>query len=203
MNKTTGLIKAHGNDCSFYIEKYRSTSGRKMEKVSANMQDYLVAIVALTSLHGHAHTRDIARMLHVKMPSVTYALKTLSRKKFLLYSPSAPVILTESGKKLGMHLYQCRMTIKDFFEKVLYLPPVRAMEFACMLEHRMDKRSLEAFHFLTAAIEERPDCRTLKKDLKDCLFLERKLVETNKTKDCKIQESVQEESFNRSVSIDG
>ena len=142
-----------------------------MEKVSTNMQDYLVAIVALTSVHGHAHTRDIARMLHVKMPSVTYELKTLGRKKFLLYSPSAPVILTESGKKLGMHLYQCRMIIKDCFEKVLYLPPVRAMEFACVLEHRMDKRTLEAFHFLTAAIEERPDCRTLKKDFRVRAYL--------------------------------
>ena len=43
MNKTTGLIKAHGNDCSFYIEKYRIVLRGKEYKygIAQEIQDLI------------------------------------------------------------------------------------------------------------------------------------------------------------------
>ena len=45
------------------------------ELMSSNMEDYLETIALLIDEHGHAHARDVARRLNVKMPSVTCALR--------------------------------------------------------------------------------------------------------------------------------
>ena len=57
------------------------TGPKKAEAIqlSASLEDYLETIAALIEEHGHAHTSDIAERMKVKMPSVTYALGTLSR----------------------------------------------------------------------------------------------------------------------------
>ena len=58
------------------------------DRVSASQEDYIEAIAELIEEHGHAHTRDIAVKLGVKMPSVTNALWSLSRQNLILYSPN-------------------------------------------------------------------------------------------------------------------
>ena len=50
------------------------------EPMSSHMEDYLETIALLIEEHGHAHARDVARRLNVKMPSVTSALKLLAAR---------------------------------------------------------------------------------------------------------------------------
>ena len=38
--------------------------------LTASLEDYLEAIAELISCEGHAHTKEIAKKLNVKMPSV-------------------------------------------------------------------------------------------------------------------------------------
>ena len=38
------------------------------EPMSSHMEDYLETIALLIEEHGHAHARDVARRLNVKMP---------------------------------------------------------------------------------------------------------------------------------------
>ena len=47
------------------------------KKLSASLEDYLEAIAELCSKEGHAHSKEIAEKLSVKMPSVTEALRQL------------------------------------------------------------------------------------------------------------------------------
>ena len=42
--------------------------------LTASLEDYLEAIAELTAAEGHAHTKEIAKKLNVKMPSVTGGL---------------------------------------------------------------------------------------------------------------------------------
>ena len=54
------------------IAKKQSSS-----QLSESLEDYLEAIAELIVVEGHAHTKDIARKLDVKMPSVTGAIRQL------------------------------------------------------------------------------------------------------------------------------
>ena len=71
----------------------------EMEKISSSLEDYLEAIAEIIEDNGHAHTKDIADKLHVKMPSVTSALQTLSANGLIRYQSHAPVV--------SLHLASC------------------------------------------------------------------------------------------------
>ena len=63
------------------------------------MEDYLEAIAELIAVDGHAHTKEIAQKLNVKMPSVTGALRQLVQLGYIVYNTHYPVQLTEEGKR--------------------------------------------------------------------------------------------------------
>ena len=50
-------------------------------KISSSLEDYIEVISEIIEENGHAHTKDIADRLNVKMPSATKALQNLSEKK--------------------------------------------------------------------------------------------------------------------------
>ena len=66
------------------------------KKLSASLEDYLEAIAELCAAEGHAHSKEIAQKLSVKMPSVTKQhrsfgyLQTTSTSKTLI-STVAPL----------------------------------------------------------------------------------------------------------------
>lgn len=47
--------------------------------ISSSLEDYLEAIAEIIERNGHAHTKDIADRLGVKMPSVTNARRRFRR----------------------------------------------------------------------------------------------------------------------------
>ena len=49
------------------------------KQLTASLEDYLEAIAELTAVDGHAHAKEIAVRLNVKMPSVTGALRQLDQ----------------------------------------------------------------------------------------------------------------------------
>lgn len=65
--------------------------------ISSSLEDYLEAIAEIIEQKGHAHTKDIADRLKVKMPSVTNALQALSARGLINYQSHTPVELTTVG----------------------------------------------------------------------------------------------------------
>ena len=96
--------------------------------VSASLEDYLEAIGELIRLHGHAHTKDIAARLNVKMPSVTNALGVLSKSGHIIYRPNLPVLLTETGKALADRVTRRHRILQDFLHPARRRekPPVKS-----------------------------------------------------------------------------
>ncbi|MBP5586310.1 MAG: hypothetical protein J6Y92_08165, partial [Lentisphaeria bacterium] len=48
-------------------------------QLTESLEDYLEAIAELIAVEGHAHAKEIAAKLNVKMPSVTGALRQLEK----------------------------------------------------------------------------------------------------------------------------
>ena len=130
-------------------------------RLSESLEDYLEAISELIAIEGHAHTKEIAEKLNVKMPSVTAALRQLDKMGCIVYNTHYPVQLTPAGKEIADQVVRRHRILKKFFGEILGLNPEKASETACRLEHAVDEETIERFILFSEAIENRSDARAL------------------------------------------
>ena len=130
-------------------------------KLSASLEDYLEAIAELSHHEGHAHSKEIAERLGVKMPSVTEALRQLVDMGYIIYNVHYPVELTPAGEEVAWEIVTRHRVLKRFFTEILGLSPEKAADTACHLEHVVDSDTIERFVIFSDAITKRSDARSL------------------------------------------
>lgn len=130
--------------------------------ISSSLEDYLEAIAEIVDEKGHAHTKDIADRMNVKMPSVTNALQALATRGLIRYQSHAPVILTVPGAETAAVIRHRHSAMKRFFRDVLKLDVSEADSTACRIEHVIGEKVMSRFVALADAIAEREDCRVLR-----------------------------------------
>ena len=113
------------------------------KKLSASMEDYLEIIYLLVKKNKLARVKDIAEHLGVKKPSVTGALRLLSRKELIRYTPYGYIDMTEAGEKIAQQIFRRHDILKQFLTKVLQINPEDAENDACKIEHAISDASLE------------------------------------------------------------
>ncbi len=139
--------------------------------LTESLEDYLEAIAELCAENGHAHTKEIADKLKVKMPSVTGALRQLADMGYIVYSTHYPVTLTPEGKVVAIQVAKRHQILKKFFMDILGMPAVNASEAACHLEHLIDEDTAAKFILFSEAIENRRDAAGLRTFLSDAMEL--------------------------------
>lgn len=138
-------------------------------KISSSLEDYLEAISEIISVNGHAHTKDIARRLQVKMPSVTNALQALSVRGLIRYQSHAPVVLTALGAETAAVIVRRHRALKKFFAEILKIDAAEAEHVACEIEHVIGEKVMSRIVTLGEAISEREDCRQLREYLENTM----------------------------------
>lgn len=113
------------------------TINPKNEKLSSSLEDYLEVIFNVLANTEVARSKDIADALGVAKPSVTGALKTLSGKGLVNYTPYGYVTLTEKGRKQAAVIAGKHSIIKSFFVDALGIERVIAETAACKVEHSL------------------------------------------------------------------
>jgi len=108
------------------------------QRLSPSMEDYLEVIYGLVKQNRVARVRDIADILSVTMPSVTGALKKLSKKELVNYDPHEVITLTPEGEKLAGKLVHTHRSIASFLTDILNIDPEIAEKNACRMEHAID-----------------------------------------------------------------
>ena len=143
-----------------------------MQKIlTESLEDYLEAIAELCATDGHAHTRDIAAGLQVKMPSVTGALRQLARMGYIIYNTHYPVTLTPKGKVVAETIASRHQVLKKFLVDILGMIPEKASVAACHLEHLVDEITVNQFKLFSEAITSRTDAKKLRVFLSDAMEL--------------------------------
>lgn len=112
-------------------------------ELSPALEDYLEVVWNLLAEKGVARVRDIARKLGVHKSSVTAAMKSLSKKQLVNYSPYEMTTLTPKGRGLAQEIVQRHEVIRRFLVDVLSVEPHVAEANACRMEHVMDREVLE------------------------------------------------------------
>ena len=138
-------------------------------RLSESLEDYLEAIAELISVDGHAHTKEIAGKLNVKMPSVTGALRQLEQLGYIIYNTHYPVQLTTEGEIVAGKIVERHRVLKKFFSEILGLSPEKASDTACRLEHAVDEETIDRFTIFSEAIEQRSDARKLQTYLTEAM----------------------------------
>ncbi len=110
------------------------------------MENYLEAIFVLQKEHGHAHVKDIAKTIRIKMPSVTEALRKLKRSKLINYERYSAIPLTRRGKNIAQRVMKRYQDLYGFLHGILKIESEIAQEDACKIEHVISSRSLRGLN---------------------------------------------------------
>ena len=110
--------------------------------LTSAMEDYLEAVFMLQKQNGYVRCVDVAEQLGVKKPSVSRAVKELSRSDHLVKNADGTLSLTEEGLQLAEQIYEKHL----FFTKQLILAgvdPETAEQDACGIEHAVSSESFQ------------------------------------------------------------
>jgi DtxR family transcriptional regulator, Mn-dependent transcriptional regulator len=109
---------------------------------SATLEEYLETIYKM-SLNGEVRPTQIAEALAVSGPTVTATLRRLESAK-LITRPEGGVALTETGHREAIEVVRRHRLAERFLVDALQLPWDSVHDEACLLEHAMSPRVLEA-----------------------------------------------------------
>jgi len=133
----------------------RKKKATQTRKLTSSQEDYLEAILLLVRRGQVARVRDIAKLLNVGMPSVTAALKALSKRELVNYDPYQVITLTDRGQEVAEGVSRRHDLLNRFFVDVLGLDEATAEANACRMEHAVDSALVER---LTKFVEFIHDC---------------------------------------------
>ena len=106
------------------------------------MEDYLEAILMIKQQHGYVRCVDVAEQLGVKKPSVSRAVKELSKSGHLVKNTDGALFLTETGLQLAEQIYEKH---RFFTEQLIAagVDPKTAEQDACGIEHVISAESFQ------------------------------------------------------------
>ena len=114
------------------------------------MEDYLETVFMLQKQKGYVRCVDVAEQLGVKKPSVSRAVKELSKSGHIMKTANGTLSLTEQGLQLAEQVYEKHLF---FTERLIAagVDPQLAEQDACGIEHAV---SAESFQKLKKAFNE-------------------------------------------------
>ena len=106
------------------------------------MEDYLEDVFMLQRQNGYVRCVDVAEQLGVKKPSVSRAVKELSKSGHLVKNANGTLSLTEQGLQLAEQIYEKH---RFFTERLIAagVDPKIAEHDACSIEHAISAESFQ------------------------------------------------------------
>ena len=121
------------------LKKYLLRGGAPLA-LTSSMEDYLETVHILQKKYGNVRNIDISLHLGVTKPSVSRAVKELSKMGYLIKQADCTLSLTETGLTIASQVYEKH----QFFTKQLLkvgVPEDIAARDACRLEHVISETS--------------------------------------------------------------
>ena len=124
--------------------------------LSASLEDYLEAILAIVEQKRAARVKDIVASLKVKPSSVSAALRLLTDRGLINYAPHDIITLTDAGEAIARGIALRHEKLRYFLEHILCVDPVEADAGACGLEHAVSAQVLERLIRFVQFVEQCP-----------------------------------------------
>ncbi len=124
------------------------------KSITSGLEDYLEEIYIAKLNNTPLKGAELARKLNISRASVSEALSRLVSQNLITYSSYEAISLTKTGISEAKKVYRKHNILKNFFEKVLDIPPVEAGENACKIEHIVSKNILDKMDKFTEFYQE-------------------------------------------------
>ena len=111
--------------------------------IHESAEDYLEAILRLRESKGFVRSVDIAVLLGVTKPSVSFAMKKLREHDYIVMGEDNLITLTEKGEQIALRVYDRHKTIMSFLQ-LIGVSEETARDDACKIEHDISEESIEA-----------------------------------------------------------
>ena len=112
-------------------------------KIQKSAEDYLEAMLMIREKRGFVRSIDVANLLGVTKPSVSYATKRLRENGYISMDRDGFITLEEPGIAIAEEIYQRHKVLTRFFIS-LGVDEGIAREDACLIEHDISKESFAA-----------------------------------------------------------
>ena len=112
-------------------------------KLYESAENYLETILVLSKKSSFVRSIDIAEALNFSKPSVSVAMKKLSKGGFIAVGKDGAINLTEEGLKIAEKVYDRHVFLTDWLISIGVDENV-ASEEACRMEHIISQQTLEA-----------------------------------------------------------
>lgn len=112
-------------------------------KIQKASEDYLEAMLMMQEKHGYIRSLDVAAVLGVTKPSVSYATRRLRENGYITMDGDSLITLTETGMEIAQRIYTRHKLLVDFFIH-LGVDEDTAREDACKVEHDLSEKTFDA-----------------------------------------------------------
>ncbi len=114
-----------------------------MEKNEKTTEDYLEAMLMIKEKQGYIRSIDVAELLGVKKPSVTYATKRLKEKGYITMDAESLITFTDEGLRIATKTYERHKLLTKVFT-MLGVSEEIARKDACRVEHDLSDETYAA-----------------------------------------------------------
>jgi Mn-dependent DtxR family transcriptional regulator len=114
-----------------------------MEKNEKTTEDYLEAMLMIKEKQGYIRSIDVAELLGVKKPSVTYATKRLKEKGYITMDAESLITFTDEGLRIATKTYERHKLLTKVFT-MLGVSEEIARKDACRVEHDLSDETYKA-----------------------------------------------------------
>lgn len=120
-------------------------------------EDYLEAMLMMQEKHGYIRSIDVAELLGVTKPSVSYSTKRLREAGYITMDEDSYITLTDTGLEIARRMYERHKLLTEFFVH-LGVDAETAREDACKVEHDLSEKTFRAIcqHAKQARQSEKP-----------------------------------------------
>ena len=139
-------------DNRFYTVRGYQIHEQSKNVLSASLEDYLEMIYREMAKEGYVRVNTLASMLNVSPSSASKMIAKLNELGFIDYEKYGVIRLTEKGNHLGRYLLWRHDTVCNFFELILRKKDQNAFIEAELVEHILNKDTVENIEKLTEFI---------------------------------------------------
>lgn len=108
-------------------------------------EDYLEAILRIKEKQNYVRSVDVANLLDVSKPSVTYATKKLKQYGYITMDENGMILFTTSGERIAIETWTRHKTLAKLFT-FLGVKEKQAVIDACKVEHDLSEETFKAIH---------------------------------------------------------
>lgn len=106
-------------------------------------EDYLEAMLMMKEKHGYVRSIDVAELLGVTKPSVSYATKRLRESGHITMDKDGLITLTDTGMAVAASMLDRHKTLTAFLIDI-GVDKETAEADACKIEHDISQQTFEA-----------------------------------------------------------